>query len=137
MLIKFYNYNDNFNNLNKELNNDTDLEVLLKDVTDIIRPTLTLNFNGTFDFNYCYIPKINRYYFIDKVNIFRNNIIKVELQLDVLVSYKNQILNAKANIVETDNKLYGNSYNSNNENIITRYDLLNPFNADSDILVTV
>lgn len=137
MIVTFYNYSDKFNNLNKELNNATDKEILLKDVTDVINPIITLNFDSTFDFNYCYIPKLKRYYFINSITIIRNNVIKLELKIDVLMSYKQQILNSKANILETDNKLYANSYNSNNENIVTKYDLLNPFNKDSDIIVTV
>lgn len=136
MTVTFYNYNDKFNILNKELNDGTNLEILFKDVTDVIYPTLTLNFTGAFNFNYCYIPNLKRYYFINKIDIVRNNIIKIELKLDVLMSYKTQILNSKANITETDNKLYANSYSSNNENIVTKYDLLNPFTKDTDIIVT-
>lgn len=49
--------------------------------------------------NYAYIPDFNRYYFITDIISIRNNIWRLNMQVDVLMSYKNQIkqLNAFVN----------------------------------------
>ena len=44
------------------------------------------------DLNYCYIPILNRYYYITNVTILTNNLYRFELSEDVLMSFKDSIL---------------------------------------------
>ena len=41
--------------------------------------------------NYVHIPDLGRYYFIDKIEITRTQLLTIFLSLDVLMSYKEQI----------------------------------------------
>lgn len=137
MLATFYNYDSEFNKLNKTLENGLELNITLKDITEVINPILLIKSNNNFNYNYCYIDKLERYYFIDKKEIVTNDLIKLYLNVDVLMSYKQDILNANANIMETDNTDVSNDYTGNNNFIITKYPLENPFTTDTDILTTI
>lgn len=137
MLATFYNYDSEFNKLNKTLENGLELNITLKDITEVINPILLIKSNNNFNYNYCYIDKLERYYFIDKKEIVTNDLIKLHLSVDVLMSYKQDILNANANIRETDNTDVSNDYTGNNNFIITKYPLENPFTTDTDILTTI
>lgn len=115
MTISFYKNNEPYYKLSKTLENPTDIECLLKSSTDVINPTLTLKRNGVCDFNYCYIPKLKRYYFIVSQNIIRNELLELRLKEDVLMSFKSDILNGTAKLV------FGESYNKMNCQIDTEF----------------
>lgn len=72
---------------------DTDLadvrSVDLKDTTSYDAPTFLLTGN---DLAYNYLKWGNRYYFINDVRSVRHNLIEVECILDVLATYKTEIL---------------------------------------------
>ena len=46
--------------------------------------------------NYVYIPDFNRHYFVNDITIVRNNLYRLSLHVDVLMSYKNEISNVNA-----------------------------------------
>ena len=58
----------------------------------LIEYNLSIN-RKIFDCNYCYIPKFNRYYYIQNVVSEYTNLFTIELKVDVLMSYKTDILN--------------------------------------------
>lgn len=112
--INFYNYTGAKNVLNKTLSNPTIKTGLLYDKTDIIHPVVTIRtFTTLNNLNYCFISELNRYYFI---NNFEINGTKTTLYLsvDVLMSYKNNILNSIGTIVSREN---ANKFISNRANI--------------------
>ena len=49
--------------------------------------------------NYCYIEKINRYYFISEVEYFNNSVTRYHLEIDVLASFRGVILDREAYIL--------------------------------------
>lgn len=53
--------------------------------------------------NYCKIPEFNRYYFITDITSVRRNIWQIELQVDVLMSYKDDFLKLNAFISRNEN----------------------------------
>ncbi len=54
------------------------------------------------DVNYCYIPDFNRYYFIDDPISINTNLWRLILKEDVLMSYKNEILNTYAFVARNE-----------------------------------
>lgn len=108
MDIIFYNNISDPNTINKVLTEVTTLSGELKTSCDIISPNITISNHGMMNANYCYIPEFGRYYFIVKQTILTNNVIEIDLNVDVLESFKTQIL-ALSCILEnstTDNDNY-------------------------------
>lgn len=111
MEVILYNTKSSNNTINKILS-DKKLysNVSLKDVTEITQPTLRFKSETQLNYNYCYIPDFKRYYFINRVIIFPNKIYQLELQCDVLESFKKDILNCDGEIVkQTQYNKYFNS----------------------------
>lgn len=138
--INFYNYTGAKNVLNKTLSNPTIKTGLLYDKTDISHPIITIRtFTTLNNLNYCYISDLNRYYFINNFEI-NGNKTNLYLSVDVLMTYKNDILNAFGTIITREN---ANKYNSNRENVyklqpITQrinFDTETPFNENGNILM--
>lgn len=102
MNIYFYNNNSENNVLNKSLSNEYLLTGFLRDSSDIRNPTIKVNTNDNIiGYNYCYIPKFNRYYFITDITIVRTGIYDITLKCDVLMSFRNEILESYAIINST------------------------------------
>jgi len=62
----------------------------LKQKTSVMNPVLQI-FTANQEIlskNYCYIPRFNRYYFINNVSSVRDNLWEFELSCDVLMSFK-------------------------------------------------
>ena len=68
-----------------------------------------LKYDDLINFNYMYIDKFKRYYFIEDVEVFPNKIYKLALKCDVLMSFKDDILNSYGNITSQTN--YNDYYN--------------------------
>lgn len=66
-----------------------ELEVTLKGGTSIENPTLTLKHEF---FTYNYVVFRDRYYFVDDIIALRNDLYEVSLSLDILATYKDEIL---------------------------------------------
>lgn len=92
MDIIFYNNTSDPNTINKTLTEVTTLSGELKTRCDIISPNITISNNGMINANYCYIPEFGRYYFIVRQTILNNNVIEIDLNVDVLESFKLEIL---------------------------------------------
>lgn len=94
MRIQFYNNHSGVNIINKNLEVvGEEINFTLKEDTNILNPVLKLaGYNGG---NYCYIPDFNRYYFIDNYNLNSQGIYELFLSVDVLATYKDDLLNGK------------------------------------------
>lgn len=90
MNIKFYSTSSENNRIGKTLYNETIVTGTFRDGVNLQNPIIQLETN-VLNFNYCFIPDLNRYYFIDKIELTRKNLFTVYLKLDVLETYKNQI----------------------------------------------
>lgn len=99
MQLTFYSTNDGENVINKTLSQAVTIPIHLKRETDILNPVLTLtNKTGIdyFQFNYCFIDVLNRFYFIRTVRQLNSALFHVELSCDALETYKAKILSSKA-----------------------------------------
>ena len=54
--------------------------------------------------NYVHIPEFNRYYFINDIVSLRQNLWQITLSVDVLMSYKDQILETNAFVARNQNE---------------------------------
>lgn len=94
MVLKLYSFSKKHNST-KQLTDETPLytfdNVYLKQATDWDSPTLLLSENPMLA-NYAYLPESNRYYFIRKIRYGSNNIYEVDCELDVLATFKTEIL---------------------------------------------
>lgn len=77
---------------------------VLREGTSIINPSILVQKNDmpTPFPNYAYIPEFNRYYFIDNIITQRNKIWILEMTVDVLMTYKTQILSLTATIARQE-----------------------------------
>ena len=66
-----------------------------RDEVSVTEPLITIQYDKPIDFNYIYIPILKRYYFVNDYTFTSNKIYEVLLSVDVLMSYKDAILNCK------------------------------------------
>lgn len=95
MFLTLYKTLDDDNVINKTLTSATSIELNLKRDTDIYRPQITLTkIVGVdyLDYNYCHLSEIDRFYFIRDIQVLNNSIFKLDCQVDVLESFKADIL---------------------------------------------
>lgn len=115
--INFYSYNGHPNTVNKQLGDFTAIEGDLRQTFDVLHPTVTLRKQPRPTFNYCYIPDLGRYYFVDRVSFEGNNAYELALRVDVLKTYESEILAATGRVSESDNP---DPYISNRETVYKR-----------------
>lgn len=93
MKLKIYNNNSNNNVLNKKITPVSELDFTLKSDNSIMQPILVLK--NYIKGNYCYIDELKRYYFINDVRLLTGGLYELHLDVDVLMTYKNEIINAE------------------------------------------
>ena len=107
-MATFYNCKSDKRYMNKSLSvvyDDVDLTYI--DSTDIMNPILKIGKNiDPLNYNYVYIPEFKRYYYVSKPPTFEDGFYRVELHVDVLMSFKNEIL--QQNVIVSRQQ---NSYN--------------------------
>lgn len=91
------------NKIGKNLTNDFSLSGTLRDATNIINPIILVELNEISNYNYCYIPNFNRYYFITDITVIRTGLYAISLLVDVLESFKTDIKNLSVILLNTQN----------------------------------
>lgn len=117
-------------------------DVLLKRDTSILKPVLLVaSVQDIFTFNYMYISEFGRYYFIDDVRSVNNNLWEISGHVDVLETYKTQILTNKAIIRRQQNRF--NTYLNDPEWLVYSYEnvvaykFTSPFNKGLKFVLAV
>lgn len=82
--------------------NATKGEGYIRELTSVVNMTVTVEYSGTFNFNYCYISYFNRYFFIEDIQSYRMGLWKLVLKCDVLMTYKDYIKTQQAYIVRQE-----------------------------------
>ncbi len=91
MNVVFYNNLSNDNVVNKRLEEINALSFTFKENSNIINPSLILkNYEGG---NYCHIDELERYYYVKDIDLLGNGLFKINCEIDVLMSYKDDIIN--------------------------------------------
>lgn len=104
MKVDFY-YNASENNvINKHITKIKTSECIIKTDIDVKKPIIELTFNADLHkANYVYIESMNRYYYIsDKQNVVGNRF-RVYCYVDVLESFKADILKEQVILASTEN----------------------------------
>ena len=142
MNIILYINNSEKNKIGKNLTNDFSLSGTLRDTTNIINPVILIELNEIGNYNYCYIPDFNRYYFITDIIAIRTGLFAVSLTVDVLESFKTDIKNLSVILLNTQNVGSSNYLPSPvfRNNVKSKTDILNFPNGLNDsgefILIT-
>lgn len=96
MEVQFmYNYSD-ARVINKVLATDGDgigvFEGQARDAINIMAPTIVFDTNAILRYNYAYIPELQRYYSVNSITATYDNLYAVSFEVDVLMSFRNHIL---------------------------------------------
>ena len=137
----FYTYNGEPKKLNKTLEDGLKQTVFLKNGSETLtRLEVALTLDNSIDFkklNYVYIEDLKRYYFVDDIQIYRNQYYILSLSGDILMSFKNEIKNISVEVVESSKILNDNKIDYTAEDKITRllYNMQTPFTDDKNIIM--
>lgn len=99
MILTLYKCLDGDNVINKTLTNPTPLNIVLKKNVDLNNIELVLSgVSGLQDgeYNYFHISDIDKYYFIRSIRVLNNDSVRVIGEVDVLETYKDDILNSES-----------------------------------------
>ena len=140
MEIKFYKNLSEKNKIGKDLHNELSLNGNLREESSIINPTILVEHSNLTVYNYAYIPEFKRYYFISEMTSVRNGLWRVSLSVDVLESYKTDILNLSCIVDKQQNQSYNNyiddgSYINRADSFIEIVNYQNGFNADGEFIL--
>ena len=104
MIVKFLKNKSEYNTINKDTELIVEKTITLKNDCDIVNPYLLLKLDDVlFLSNYAYIPNFKRYYFITGIEILSKTLMGVSLHVDVLESFKSDILAGTVHITESSN----------------------------------
>lgn len=106
MQVEFYNTTDNANTINKTLNLIKTINIVFRQAVNEQTPFIILNRNNLIGVNYIHIPNFNRYYFISSVENYTTNLVRINLVTDLLMTYKDDILNKPVLIKATEKPSY-------------------------------
>mgnify|MGYP003288736471 CR=1 FL=1 len=106
MTINFYINSSPINALEKDLTLKTTLTGTLKAESSLIDPIITIEDPDQIIIasNYAYIPDFGRYYFITNIESIRNNLWRLTMHVDVLFTYRAEILTNNAIIERNENE---------------------------------
>lgn len=92
MNILLYKTTNANNDLNKTISDKVELVGALREASSIVAPSILIQSNPI-GYNYAYIPEFGRYYYIKNITAFRKGAYIIDLKCDVLMSFKDEILN--------------------------------------------
>ena len=103
--IKLYQNTAESNRVDKSsfLTHVTTISGALRESCSLISPVLTIEYPKVPDFNYVYIEAFGRYYFVTGIVSVRYNLWEISLECDVLMTYKDKLLECEAFIDRNEN----------------------------------
>ena len=138
----YYNSSDN-RCINKTLTNEFTISGTLREETTVVNPEITVISSSPLRYNYCYIPTLRRYYYINNIISVKNGVWKLIMQVDPLMSFRNDILvlqvvvSKQSSIEHGDEYIDDGSLVTDNLMFKTVYNFANGFNNNSEyILIT-
>lgn len=128
-----YNNNSPTNKVNKDLTLYDNVDTYFLRETNVLTPVIEIEYKVFISANYCFLPIFNRYYFIKSVEIVNECFMRLYLTVDVLMSFKEEIMQFEVqfksevlslNDYNTEYNSYNiNGYSYSNEKQIDYYDV--------------
>ena len=142
MNIDLYKNTSEENAIEKIIIDKKPIEGTLKTTIDITNFSIIFNFFDDWNnYNYVYVEKLKRYYFVDSKRIVNNSLVEYDLIEDVLMSFKNLIRNQNILLTESEFAFNGSQNNYTSENKLTfvnSYEMEDLFSTSkSGVLITV
>lgn len=141
MVIDFYKTQSESNRLEKVLTDKLTINGTFKSEIDIINPIISLRSDEQLlQYNYVHIPDLNRFYFIEKVEITQTAIYTINLSIDVLMSYKEQIKDLRVVIKQSNKNPYFSGLTSSHDvrTEVQKLEFENNFNElGTNILIAI
>lgn len=99
MNVKLFNNKSDKRNLIKNITEIKTVTATAKGDISVMSPLLIFNFTDMTDINYCYISELKRYYYIKNFSYLTGKRIQLNLEIDVLMSYADEIKALKVNVL--------------------------------------
>lgn len=109
MQVDFYTTSDNANTVNKTLKLNKSINIIFRQAVNEAKPFIIMNKDNLPGSNYVGIKTFNRYYFISNVDNYTSNLVRIDLTCDLLMTYKDIILNNPVLITATNTPSYFSS----------------------------
>lgn len=106
MKMTLYHTDDQANVINKNLLKLREVNIILREMVDEKNPVLLVHDETIANANYCYLESFKRYYFIDTIHRFNSHLLQVHLTSDLLMTYKDKIINQDLLITATSQPSY-------------------------------
>ena len=106
MKVEFYKTTDNLKTVNKTLTLNKIVDIVFRQSVDEQAPVIIMSIDNLQDANYIHIPTFKRYYFISDIDNYTANLVRLHLTTDLLMTYKDIILNTTVQITATENPSY-------------------------------
>lgn len=101
-IVLYKNASDN-NTIGKSLSGALTLSGALRDESSVISPSFRLtSASNISQYNYAYIESFGRYYYIKGITVERTGVWTLDLECDVLESFKAEILSLDATIMRQE-----------------------------------
>ena len=101
MELQLFQNKSSENTINKDLTLITTKNINLKQSTDLYQTFLVFKNDNSTDYSKVnYAKMLSKYYFVSHETLQNNSLIRLHLKEDVLETYKDDILNSSADIIE-------------------------------------
>ena len=142
MKIDLYRNTTEENAIEKIIVDKKTIDGTLKTTIDITDFSVIFNFFEDWNnYNYVYIEKLKRYYFVESKRIINNSLVEYDLIEDVLMSFKDLIREQNILLTESETAFNGSKNNYTAENKLTvanSYEMEDLFNTNkSGVLITI
>lgn len=143
MRVKFYYNQSDDRTINKILIPGDEYEGVPRDEISIMQPIVRFDRAEVLRYNYAYISEFQRYYSISDKTSYREGIWDIAFSVDVLMSFRNDIINLVAVVDKQSDRVIGNEY-IDDYSLVTEnkmfkniYNFPNGFNDEGEyILIT-
>ena len=87
--LTLYQYNKESIRINKygNLTKIIELSGFFREPTDVMNPSIIIEYSGFPAVNYAHIQDLNRYYFIRNITVEREDLYRLDMHVDVLYSF--------------------------------------------------
>ena len=141
-VVFYYNVSDD-RAVNKTLLDGATFNGVVRGEISVMNPIVRFDNPGVLRYNYAYIPELQRYYSVVDKTAYREGLWDVSFDVDVLMSFKNDIANFNVVVDKQSSAEIGNEYIDDGslvtDNVMfqTVYNFLDGFNDTGEyILIT-